>query len=111
VPKGSVTPRTPEVPATTYKNADGFINKVLTYFEEFFAGFKPTVNVPGFGMSYDVYYVFEYYIQNFKWIGWLFSAIKWVYGIFMSISDWFMNTIVTWIAPLFEFGLAIGELG
>ncbi len=98
------------VPTTTFQDLNGF-DKVMTYINEFFSGFKPTVTTPGYGISYNVLYVFDYYQQNFPWIGWLFSALEWLYNIFMTISEWFMNTIVTWIAPFFEFGLAIGELG
>ncbi|QVK17856.1 NAD(P)/FAD-dependent oxidoreductase [Mycoplasmatota bacterium] len=97
------------VPSTTYQDLNGF-DKILTYINEFFAGFKPNVTTD-YGLSYNVLYVFDYYEQNFKWIGWLFEILEWLYNIFMSISDWFMGTIVTWMAPFFEFGLAIGELG
>lgn len=65
----------------------------------------------GYGGILTAKFVFDYYKQNFKWIGWLFSILEWIYNIFMNISVWFMNTIVTWMAPLFEFGLVIGELG
>jgi len=99
-----------DVPGTTFQNVKGF-DKILTYINEFFAGLKPNVTTPGYGMSYNVLYVFDYYQQNFKWIGWLFAALEWMYHIFMNISEWFMNTIVTWVAPFFEFVLAIGELG
>ncbi len=97
------------VPGTTFNNLNG-LDKLFAYINDFFAGFKPNVSTP-FGISYNVPYVFDYYEKNFKWIGWFFSILEWVYNIFMNISDWFMSTIVTWIAPLFEFGLAIGELG
>lgn len=106
----SPIPNNYEIPETTYQNLKGF-DKILTYFKEFFAGFKPNVTTDGFGMSYNVLYIFDYYQQNFKWIGWLFSALERMYNIFMNISEWFMNTFVTWMAPFFEFVLAIGELG
>ncbi len=98
------------VPNTTWRNADGFLNKFLTYINEFFAGFKPNVST-NWGISYNVKYVFAYYQQNFKWIGWLFVVFEWLYNIFIIISDWFMNTIIAYMAPFFEFMLAIGEVG
>ncbi len=99
-----------ELASTTFQNFNG-LDKIFAYINDFFVGFRPNVDVPGYGISYNVLYVFDYYQTHFKWIGWLFSVLEWAYGIFMNISDWFMNTIVTWMAPLFEFGLAIGELG
>lgn len=91
-------------------NLTGF-DKFLFYFKNFFAGFRPSQMVSGFGMSYNVKYVFAYYQENYKFIGWLFVFFEWVYNLMMKISDWFMNSIVTWFAPFFEFCLAIGEFG
>ncbi len=99
----------PTVPVVDVSNLNG-LDKILAYINAFFDGFKPT-EVTSYGLSYNVFYVFEYYQTNFKWIGWLFTILEWIYNLFMTISDWFMNTIVTWIAPLFEFVLAFGELG
>ncbi|HEY8364190.1 MAG TPA: FAD-dependent oxidoreductase [Haloplasmataceae bacterium] len=103
-------PNVPKVPATlSHDTLTGF-DKFLAYINDFFAGFRPTENTE-YGLSYNVLYIFEYYQTHFKWIGWLFSIFEFFYNIFMVISEWFMNTIVTWMAPFFEFGLAIGELG
>ncbi len=100
----------PEIPEQlSHEGLKGF-DRFLAYINDFFAGFKPT-EVTDYGLSYNVFYIFEYYQTHFKWIGWLFVAFEWMYNIFMNISEWFMNTIVTWMAPFFEFGLAIGELG
>lgn len=108
----SAWPNNPTIPDISV-GAEGLtgFDKFFYYLEAFFKGFRPSETVQGFGMSYNVKYFFGYYQENFKWIGWLFKFFEWVYDLIMAFSNWFMNTIVTWIAPLFEFILSLGELG
>jgi NADH:ubiquinone reductase (H+-translocating) len=103
-------PNNPTVPVLDHGDLTGF-DKFLFYLEHFFQGFRPSQTVTGSGIAYNVKYMFGYYQENFKFIGWFFAILDWVYTLVMKISDWFMNTIVTWMAPFFEMALAIGEFG
>jgi NADH:ubiquinone reductase (H+-translocating) len=83
---------------------EGFIDSIVNFFE----GFKPTAGY--FGQQFNFNAIFDHG-QSYAWIGWLFYAIEWVYDIFISVSGWFMDYVIAYIAPLFEVILAVGETG
>ncbi|MDF2699096.1 MAG: 6-phosphogluconate dehydrogenase [Haloplasmataceae bacterium] len=85
---------------------EGFIQGIVN----FFSGFKPTESIPGFGSAYNVDTLFDHF-QDYAVINILFYVIEWIYNLFMTVSEFFMTYVISYIAPLFEFILALGETG